>query len=135
MKAAAGPFVLKLDSVSKCECQMLDVNIDFRFSVSGEKGYCCFSLLTKPSSIWQPLSPDSNHPKSIHVHWPRAQCARIRGLFSCAVAGDRAVKAFKLRYFNSFGVHICQPESKPDLPTRPTSWIVLPYNACLLLGS
>ena len=134
MRDAAHPFVLKLESVSKHGCQMLDVNVDFCFPVLGDVGHRVFSLFTKPSSIWQPLSPESLHPSSIHLHWPRAQCKRIGSKFSCAVEGNRALEAFKARYYNSFQVHIAEHTSKPDLPCAATSWIVVPYNVCLLLG-
>ena len=113
---------------------MLDVNVSFDFPLDSDVGTVRFSLFTKPSSIWRPLSPDSNHPKSIHDHWPLAQCNRIMGKFSCPTEGRRAVEAFKSLYFSHFGVPIKEQRCKPDLPDRPSSWIVLPYNLCLVLG-
>ena len=134
MRTATHPFVLKLESVSKTQCQMLDVNVGFRFPAGGGSGHCHFSLFTKPSSIWQPLGPSSMHPLSIHLHWPRAQCKRIRSRYSSELEGEVAANAFKLRYFNLFGVRIDEPMSRPNLPIQATSWIVLPYNFCLVLG-
>ena len=94
----------------------------------------CCCLFTKPSSIWHPLSQESYHPASIHQHCPVAQCRRILSKFTCPKAGRNAVEDFKARYFNSFLVPVSEPKSKPNLPYVATSWLVLPYNVCLLLG-
>ena len=106
----------------------------FRFPRGGETGNCFFRLHTKPSSIWQPLSPGSMHPKSVHLHWPSAQCKRIKSRFSNHVEGDMAVDSFKARFFRLFQTRICEQKSTPNISNEAMSWIVLPYNICLLLG-
>ena len=113
---------------------MLNVDISLRFPVPGGSGSCTFQLYTKASSTWQPLSPDSCHPRSIHAHWPFAQCTRILSRFSCPVEGNLAVESFKARFFNSFQVRIREPEKKPQISSGPSSWVVLPYNVCFVLG-
>ena len=114
---------------------MLDVNVDFCFPSSGGVGHVVFSLFTKPSSIWQPLSPDSVHPVSIHLHWPRAQCERIKSRFSCRLSGEKAASDFKIRYYNAFQIRVIdQDHSRSSTSHDSTSWIVLPYNLCLVLG-
>ena len=92
-----------------------------------------FSLFTKPSSIWKPLSPESLHPLSIHRNWPLAQVKRIVDRYSNKQDGLRAANAFKELYKNSFGIAIVE-KHLPKLPKQITSWLVLPYNLVLVLG-
>ena len=87
-----------------------------------------FSLFTKPTSIWQPLGLESCHHPSIHVHWPIAQCNRIRERFSDKAAAESEVSKFRRRYqIETGGIDICakQPKRHPNLST---SWLVLPFD-------
>ena len=132
MKKHAAPFVLKLESISRSGCQMLDLDVS---TVRGCGGYrsCVFRLFVKPTNIWRPLSPESQHPASIHKHWPAAQAKRIFSRFSNAGEGMAAVNNFKAFYKRSFGAAICD-EYLPKRPKQVTAWLVLPYSLCLVLG-
>ena len=131
MRTHAAPFVLKVEGVSKHGCQMLDLEVCF----SGvENDRLSFSLYQKPSSIWQPQSPESSHPFIVHKYWPIAQCRRIYSKFTNVADAERAVNSFKALYFNSFGVAV-SAEPGPKLPKVSTSWLVLPFNLCFGLTS
>ena len=127
MRAKAAPFVLKVESSSKQGCQMLDLDVS---RVSGPRNdLLSFSLFTKPSNIWQPLSPESSHPFSVHKFWPLAQCKRIYSKHSDIAEGVRAVDSFKAKYFDLFGVDITS-RTGPKPPKVPISWLVLPVTFC-----
>ena len=121
----SGPFAIKLETISRHGCQMLDM-----FVSVGPKGKPMFSLFTKPSSIWQPLSIESCHPISIHTHWPICQCIRIAERFSDPKEALLAVDKFKKAYEEACGVSVCNKRSLVD-PKQPTSWLVLPYDLSL----
>ena len=85
----------------------------------------------QPSSIWQPLSCESCHHSSIHMHWPISQCNRIKEKFSSAADGLRAAEEFAEAYsVASGGVKICtrQPRLACD---GPISWFVIPFDFVL----
>ena len=131
MKREASPFVLTIDSVSKHGFQMLDVEGTLRVD-----GLLEFSLFQKTTSIWKPLSPESVHPPSIHMHWPLAQCRRIFRRFSDPRKGRAAVDLFRGKYKASFGVelkvlHLQRAGHKSLQPKHKTSWLVLPFHRCL----
>ena len=129
-RTKAHPFKLKLESISSHGFQMLDVSVTLSCKESEAHYSCSFDLFTKPTSIWKPLSPESNHPLNVHLHWPLAQCQRIRSKFSCKNAGEAAVQEFKTRYESSFGIKIAE-RHKFLSPKLPTSWIVFTYSLCL----
>ena len=111
-----------MDEFSRHGCQMLDV------FVSRGGSSPTFKLYTKPSSIWQPLSLESCHHTSVHVHWPISQCMRIYERFSCPAAGRAAVDSFKRAYQNANGgVNICDRQPKQGL-LKSYSWMVLPFD-------
>ena len=126
MKRQALPFVLTLDSVSSCGFQMLDVDA----CVTDDRSLS-FRLYQKPSSIWRPLSPESQHPHSIHLHWPIAQCRRIMKRHTSTKEGEEAVRRFKALYSHAFGRPIAE-RHKNSRPKLASSWIVLPYHVCLV---
>ena len=126
MKERAQPFVLTLDSVSKRGFQMLDVKACVTCDSS-----LSFRLYQKPSSIWKPLSPESLHPHSIHTHWPLAQCNRIMRRHTNAEEGRACVSRFKALYSQMFGIPFAE-KHKSFRPQQVSSWIVLPYNVCLV---
>lgn len=131
MRYHAKPFVLKLESGSKQGCQMLDLNVGVSKGLTFDSVF--FRLYVKETSIWKPVSQGSIHPINIHTHWPRAQMQPILARFTSEEEGKQAVQRFKQTYFDSFRI----PVSKSNLPKRPkqnTSWIVLPYNLCLVPG-
>ena len=131
MRSHAFPFSLKVESISREGCQMLDLDIGVSKGLTFD--FVFFRLFVKETSIWKPLSPDSSHPRSIHLHWPRAQITRIFSRFSSKKEGEIAVNNFKQLYFGSFGTAIDESHL-PRHPVRNTSWIVLPYNLCLISG-
>ena len=93
-------------------------------------GLCKFSLFSKPSSIWKPLGQDSNHPISVHRHWPRAQLNRIRSRFSLEQEGEEAADKFRQLYTMAFGYAIDEAQTL-SRPKPNTSWMVLPYSLCV----
>ena len=133
MRLHASPFVLKVESVSKTGCQMLDLDVCVSPNPHLDFDSCVFRLFTKPTNIWQPLSPESHHPRSVHMHWPAAQAKRIFAKFTDRVEGLSAVNNFKFLYTRSFGAMYVE-EHLPKLPKQATSWIVLPYSFCLAFG-
>ena len=133
MNIHAAPFQLKLESMSSHKCQMLDLEITLCVRPSESFSLCSFGLYTKPTSIWQPLAIDSVHPKSIHKHWPIAQCQRIYSKFSCPIKGKRAVDKFKAQYAESFGINIAEKPGNGSRPiVSPTRWLVLKYHSSLV---
>ena len=134
IRSHAKPFNVTLDAISKRGFQMLD--LDVRLTPCFDHFLCSFRLFVKPTSIWKPLSPESLHPSSIHKHWPRAQCERIRKRFSCKAEGETAVAKLKALYFDSFGITVADKQ-KPHLPKSPissSSWMVMPYHLCLVMS-
>ena len=131
IRAEASPFIITLDSVSREGFQMLDVQGSLLSS-----GVLTFSLFQKDSSIWKPLSPDSLHPLSIHVHWPQAQCKRIAKRYSCPKKGTIAVERFKEKYKRLFGVPMLdlRKRHKTFSPVSHKTWLVLPYHKSLVSG-
>ena len=126
-KTHAAPFRIKLESISKTSCQMLDLSF-----TKGDGGRLDYSLYKKQTSIWQPLSSESMHSYSIHKHWPLAQCKRIRGRFSRKADGESAVQSFKREMFSVCGKNI-EEIVCPNRLKQTASWMVLPY--CFELGS
>ena len=126
MREKARPFVITLDAISRHGFQMLDVEA----CVTRDSGLS-FRLYKKPSSIWKPLSPESLHPKSVHVHWPLAQCDRILRRHTNAKEEVASVSHFKTLYSRLFGIPIAE-KHKSFRPQQVSSWIVLPYNVCLV---
>ena len=128
IRCHAHPFVITLDSISKSRFQMLDLDVSFSPTVS-------FELFTKPSSIWQPLSPESVHAPQVHKHWPLAQCKRIRSKFSSKKGGEQAVQHFKSLLFDSFGIQLAEglKSSLPNISVK-RSWLVMPYHRCLVMS-
>ena len=119
----SGPFILKMESVSRHGCQMLDL-----FVSVGPSGRLMFSLFSKPTSIWQPLSLESCHPLSIHMHWPISQCNRIAERFSCSRQSCLAVSQFKTAYKEANdGVEVCEKRPFSALKLS-TNWMVLPFD-------
>ena len=129
MRSAAEPFVLTVDEVRKEGFQMLDVE----GVLDRETCRFKFSLFQKSTNIWNPLSPHSMHPFPIHVHWPKAQCSRIRSRFSNPRLGEAAVQQFKSKYRKLFHVNVNE-ERKASIAHKTTSWMILPFHRCLVRG-
>ena len=53
--------------------------------------------------------------------------------FSDPSEGERAVNRFKNMFFDSFGITIAE-ERKSPLPKVTSSWIVMPYQLCLVMS-
>ena len=121
-RARSSPFVISIDGISTKGCQMLDL-----FVSVGSDHSPVFSLLTKPSSIWQPLGIASCHHSSIHVHWPINQCARIFERCSDPAEGSLEVDAFCADYKRATGVEVCMAQPKPNI-SGSASWFVLPFD-------
>ena len=121
-------FTVKLESISRIGCQMLDVFVSCSDFLRPH-----FRLYTKPSIIWQPLSPESAHHISIHRHWPLAQCCRIRSRFSSAAEGDAEVLSFIKSFYEATGVLLVEEQQKSTKikPKNASSWLVLPFNFVL----
>ena len=119
-------FVVKLESISRTGCQMLDVFVSRDDFLRPH-----FVLFKKPSSIWQPLSPESAHHISIHKHWPLAQCKRIRERFSSPVEAELEVDSFKRAFFEATGVWLNEQIVSTKNQSNTSSWIVLPFNFAL----
>jgi len=125
----AYPFTIKLETVGRKGFQMLDLAFSKgeRFDVCSCLDFCLF---TKPTSIWKPLSPESMHPASVHMHWPIAQCNRIRKRFSCYLKAETAVQTFESKLFAANGVTVESWVKRPR-SICSTSWMVLPFDFCL----
>ena len=125
-KKRSKPFVINMDAVSRHGCQMLDLVVSV-----GPKNSPVFSLFTKPTNIWHPLSPESCHHSSIHLHWPVCQYKRIKARFSCQSEGVRAAGLFSRVYAEATGgVKICDQQPEPSRSV-PTSWFVIPFDFVL----
>ena len=99
IRSRAFPFVIAVDSVSRSNCQMLDLDLSLSSCrVGGGRSKVLFRLYTKPSSIWQPLSPESSHHLGVHKFWPAAECNSIHSRFSDPKEGDLSVSRFCYNY-------------------------------------
>ena len=105
--------------------------LDVEASLKG--GFFEFSLYQKTSSIWSPLSPSSFHPEFIHIHWPRAQCQRIKKRFSDPNKGESAVMQFKALYKRLFNTSVSEKQ-KSSLAHKTVSWLTLPFHRSLVRG-
>ena len=122
-KRRSGPFLIQIDSISKHGCQMLDLFVSSGCSTPK------FSLFKKESSIWRPLSLESCHTPTVHVHWPINQCMRVRERFSDSTAAGIAVEDFRRAYqLEMGGVDICEMKRPRDKLVELCSWLVLPYD-------
>ena len=128
MRDAASPFLVTVDAVSKRGFQMLDLDVE-PTPTDDVHSLCVFRLFVKPSNIWKPLSSESKHPKQIHLHWPRAQCTRIRSKFSSLKEGEAAVQRFR-----NVAEETKKKSPLPRVSNAKIAWIVMPYHGCLVLS-
>ena len=96
LRDKSGPFVLKLDAVSRDKVQMLDVDL-FKGSRFSSRGVLDYRLFVKASSIWKPLSIESQHALSVHATWPLSEIGRINKLFWSKADAGQAVSVFRAR--------------------------------------
>jgi len=121
-------FELKLDSLSRTRATMLDLEI-FKGSGWRSTGYLDYSLHTKSTSQWVPLSPSSAHAATVHINWPAGQVKRIRNRCKGKAASKKEVAKFKASYKKVTGLDlpIVKARKKPGILNQKPSRIVLPW--------
>ena len=123
-------FALKVDCVSSSSAEMLDITI-FKGPSWRNSGMLDHTLFTKPTSIWLPLSPDSNHPVGVHVSWPRGHLNRIKRLCPDRETANSEVEKF-LGKFQEVARRFCELFRMPATSRKSTppvsNRIVFPFH-------
>ena len=132
LRVQADCFQLVVESVSSIGFTYLDLTI-----LKGPRwhrgGHLDFSLFSKRSSLWQPLSALSCHHPSVHDAWPLADLARR--VLRCSSQEDRReaekalISAFRHRfgYFPVSGIRKNTSRISAQ-PNRLFPRLIVPYN-------
>ena len=71
-----------------------------------------FKVAHKPTAIWQPLTPSSQHPMYVHRSWPTSMIHRIRGLCSEKNVAEEEINIFCLGFGGVDATSLtCTPEA------------------------
>lgn len=93
-----------------------------------------YSLFTKPSSIWKPLSPLSCHPASVHFSWPAGQLKRIVNRCQSKQVGLQHVIKFKRDFEIATRLDLDHLSRSTSISSSrihgDVCWLVLPFNHC-----
>ena len=125
----SSPFVIKIEDISSHRTGFLDLVLHKgpRWHMTGLLDY---SLYTKPSSLWLPLSSKSGHAPSVHMAWPVGQLVRLKRRFYCPSEASKAINDFKHRYKVANGHDFFEfnssSSSSPIRRNNQGSFVVLP---------
>ena len=90
-----------------------------------------FTVHTKSTSIWTPLSMTSAHHPCVHTEWPLAQIRRLRALCRNRAEADEVVEKFINSLVRANGPEIESVLRERKHPQRPNSVmtrVVIPYH-------
>ena len=124
-------FIRKLESITTEFATMLDITM-YKGPRWRATGYLDYILHAKGTSVWNPLSASSGHPRSVHVSWPQGQFARIRSRFSSSSKCAECIGSFASQMKEAGCIVDISPSqvSAPARRSEPCSWLVLPYRPC-----
>ena len=124
-------FIIEVERVSRVSVPMLDLEISKASGLHNSR--LSYSLFTKPTSVWKPLSVLSSHPASVHCSWPLSQVRRINQRFSSTKDAEIAVTSFKRDWSRASSIRfdaISDPgQGRSARPPENllSAWLVFPF--------
>ena len=119
-------FKLEVESINSTKATMLDVTV-FKGNGWQESECLDYVFYEKPTSIWTPLAPDSNHPLHVHASWTHAQLGRFSKRCSSTADAGRA-RVQMINRFKAVGIELAtKPARKPKFHPTVIAWLPLPY--------
>jgi len=103
-KTRAKFFDVKVESISRCSCTMLDVRL-YKGERWRQSGILDSELYEKQTSQWVPLSDTSQHPDSVHKSWPKMMLRRCVHRCSSKSKAKAAQNRFHAAMAKRFGLH------------------------------